>query len=294
MAAGSMARMAVWALVALGAASVKLVGEKDEDAQGGEPPAADGAPIVSWVAPGQGGNAPEDGGFGRCADPSWTADDEKECLATYQAVQCAILEGAHLDAQNETRYYLENLWLPTNYLGGVKQDKALTKWGDIPPDIGVCTDTVIRSLRNAGIDLQWLVYRDMKKDQGKPKAKQSYPWGSFKKKVADPNIDHRRCPNLEAFLKLHALSLTTGTGPEHLDTWQAGDIVYWDLMTGRFHIGIVSDQVGPSGLPMVFHNFPSPGYSCEEDVLDGFLVAGHYRFPAPGAEVPLVPVPGAG
>jgi uncharacterized protein YijF (DUF1287 family) len=226
----------------------------------------------------------------RCQDPSWTGKDMEACLVSFSEVQCQILEGAHIDAQARPTYFFENLYLKTDYLDGKKQEKALDKWGDIPPDIGVCTDTVIRSLRNAGIDLQQLVHGDMSKDEAK---KLLYPWKKWKKKKADPNIDHRRCPILERFFQLHAETLAIETDGAHLDTWQPGDIVYWDLETGRFHIGVVSDSVGPSGKPRVFHNFPSPGYACEEDALESFTIIGHYRYPRPGKPKPVTPKPGS-
>lgn len=228
---------------------------------------------------------------GTCTDASWTDADMKKCLESWSEVQCQILEGAHIDAQNAPVYFLINRYLKTNYYNGVKQKKTLRSWGDIPPNIGVCTDTVIRALRHAGIDLQQLVYKDMKKDEAKAKKNQLYPWGKWKKKKADTNIDHRRCPILEKFFHLHALVLPTETDEDHLDTWQPGDIVYWDLETGRYHIGVVSDATGPSGKPRVFHNFPYPGFACEEDALDSFKIIGHFRYPKPGKPKPKTPVP---
>ena len=66
--------------------------------------------------------------------------------------------------------------------------------GDVPDDIGVCTDVVIRSYRKLGIDLQVLVHEDMKR------AFNVYPskriWGLRK---PDSNIDHRRVQNLQTF-----------------------------------------------------------------------------------------------
>ena len=66
--------------------------------------------------------------------------------------------------------------------------------GDVPSDIGVCTDVIIRSYRQIGIDLQELVHLDMKSDFD------AYPsrkiWGLTK---PDTNIDHRRVPNLQVF-----------------------------------------------------------------------------------------------
>lgn len=226
-----------------------------------------------------------------CLDPSWTDADMKKCLESWSEVQCQILEGAHLDAQNKPTYFFKNLYLPTNHYNGVKQKKTLKRWGDIPPEIGVCTDTVIRSLRHAGIDLQQIVYKAMKKDEAKAKEKQRYPWGKWKKKHADTNIDHRRCPILQTFFTLHSKNLTKKIDEEHIDEWQPGDIVYWDLLTGRYHIGVISDSVGPSGRPRVFHNFPYPGYVCEEDALASFKVIGHFRYPRPGKPKPKSPLP---
>jgi uncharacterized protein YijF (DUF1287 family) len=224
----------------------------------------------------------------RCLDPAWTDEDMEACLERWTEVQCQILEGAHIDAQNAVPYFLANLYLKTNYFQGEKQKKTLKKWGDIPPDKGVCTDTVIRSLRHAGIDLQQLVYKDVKKDEAK---KTVYPWGKWKKTKADTNIDHRRCPILETFFQRKALNLSLGTGGEDLESWEPGDIVYWDLQTGRYHIGVVSDTKGPSGMPRVFHNYPDPGYVCEEDALDKFLITGHFRYPQPGDPKPKSPPP---
>ena len=62
--------------------------------------------------------------------------------------------------------------------------------GDVPRSSGVCTDVVIRALRDARkVDLQKLVHEDMKANFAK------YPqlWGL---KKPDANIDHRRVPNL--------------------------------------------------------------------------------------------------
>ena len=65
--------------------------------------------------------------------------------------------------------------------------------GDIPRERGVCTDVVIRALRDCyNFDLQKAVHEDMKKNFA------AYPknWGL---KTTDKNIDHRRVPNLRCF-----------------------------------------------------------------------------------------------
>src|SRR4051812_39319773 len=72
--------------------------------------------------------------------------------------------------------------------------------GDVPAEVGVCTDEVIRSYRAVGVDLQKLVHEDMERDFA------AYPrtWGL---KKTDKNIDHRRVPNLMAFFKRQGASL---------------------------------------------------------------------------------------
>ena len=64
--------------------------------------------------------------------------------------------------------------------------------GDVPENIGVCNDVIIRSCRVLGVDLQQLVHEDMKSHFS------AYPssriWGL---KSTDTYIDHRRAPNLQ-------------------------------------------------------------------------------------------------
>ena len=66
--------------------------------------------------------------------------------------------------------------------------------GDVPADRGVCTDVVIRAYRAMDIDLQQEVHEDMLSNF------ELYPqiWGLNR---PDPNIDHRRVPNLQRFFE---------------------------------------------------------------------------------------------
>jgi uncharacterized protein YijF (DUF1287 family) len=215
--------------------------------------------------------APQDGGSPAevpdppAASPQWRDETVQK-----------ILEGARREVENGTVYYLENRYLATRYLDGVKQKKSVYPWGDIPPDIGVCTDLVIRALRSAGYDLQLRIYRDVLKDV---KKKVLYPWKKWKKKHADRNNDHRRCPNQAAFFNRHADVYKVD--PDNVDTgrFKPGDIVYWDLETGRFHIGIVSDKKSKEGVPLVIHSFPTPGHTAEEDALTDFRLLYGFRYP---------------
>ena len=141
--------------------------------------------------------------------------------------------------------------------------------GDLPQNIGVCTDVIIRAYRNAGIDLQFLVHQDMKKNF------KLYPkiWGL---KKCDTNIDHRRVPNLITFFKRKGKTLTTKFNKKTQTQWQPADIVIWTLPNGLLHLGIISDKKNTKGIPYVIHNL---SYTQEEDCLLAFKIIGHYRYP---------------
>ena len=137
--------------------------------------------------------------------------------------------------------------------------------GDVPIQTGVCTDVVIRAFRRAGLDLQVLVHEDMKRNFA------AYPknWGLRR---PDPNIDHRRVPNLATFLRRRGRALpVTRSGANY----KPGDIVTWRLSSGVPHIGVVSD-VRRGDRYLVVHNI---GYGTQiEDVLFAYEVTGHYRW----------------
>lgn len=141
--------------------------------------------------------------------------------------------------------------------------------GDVPLSTGVCTDVLIRALRPQGLDLQKAVHEDMAAHFS------SYPknWGL---KRPDSNIDHRRVPNLMAWLRRQGLSQPISQQPS---AYRAGDVVTWDLGRGLTHIGIVSDRQGADGVPLVLHNIGRG--TQEEDILLRFTIIGHYRFSSP-------------
>ncbi len=139
--------------------------------------------------------------------------------------------------------------------------------GDVPDHIGVCTDVVIRSYRSLGIDFQRLVHEDMKAHFSE------YPkhWGL---KKPDPNIDHRRVPNLQAFLTRHGEVLPVTTQGSD---YQAGDLVTWTVAGRLPHIGIVTDERVPgTDRPLIVHNI-GEGPQIE-DMLFEFPITGHYRY----------------
>ena len=140
--------------------------------------------------------------------------------------------------------------------------------GDVPLTTGVCTDVVIRALRQQGLDLQQAVNQDMRANF------RLYPknWGLSR---PDSNIDHRRVPNLMTWFKRQDWALPLGQDAER---YRPGDIVTWDLGGGLTHIGIISDRQAASGVPLVLHNIGRG--TQEEDILFSFKITGHYRIPA--------------
>lgn len=139
--------------------------------------------------------------------------------------------------------------------------------GDVPANVGVCTDVVIRAYRELGIDLQRLVHEDMSA------AFDAYPkiWGLTS---PDPNIDHRRVPNLQTFFERQGASLPLS---ERAADYEPGDLVSWMLPNGRPHIGIVVAQRSPRARrPLIVHNIGA-GPKLE-DVLFDYEITGHYRF----------------
>lgn len=140
--------------------------------------------------------------------------------------------------------------------------------GDVPMATGVCTDVVIRALRQQGLDLQEAVHRDMRGNFS------VYPknWGLNR---PDSNIDHRRVPNLMTWFKRQGWSLPV---KQDAAAYQPGDIVTWDLGRGLTHIGIISDRQAPTATPLVLHNIGRG--TQEEDILFAFRITGHYRPPA--------------
>jgi uncharacterized protein YijF (DUF1287 family) len=145
--------------------------------------------------------------------------------------------------------------------------------GDVPDQIGVCTDLVIRAYRAAGVDLQRLVHEDMAGHFAE------YPrlWGLTR---PDPNIDHRRVPNLQRFLERNGQVLSLS---QVADDYRAGELVTWMLPGNRPHIGIVTDLRAPgSARPLIAHNI---GWGPRlEDMLFEYRITGHYKYVGPGVQ----------
>jgi uncharacterized protein YijF (DUF1287 family) len=139
--------------------------------------------------------------------------------------------------------------------------------GDVPIDRGVCTDVVIRALRDGiNADLQQLLHEDMRI------VFSDYPkiWGL---KRPDRNIDHRRVPNLRFYFERQRCSLGVSRNKQE---YLPGDIVTCKV-SNRPHIMIVSDRKTSDGVPLVIHNIGRGAQ--EENSLFTFPISGHYRIP---------------
>jgi uncharacterized protein YijF (DUF1287 family) len=138
--------------------------------------------------------------------------------------------------------------------------------GDVPRTEGVCTDTVIRALRNAGIDLQRLVHEDLRR------APHAYPMAER----VDPSINHRRVRTLLPWFQRHFAEVA-------LDRpYLPGEIVFFDTLPSRpgpDHLGVTSDVLGPHGLPLVINNWTVGTTDAEMDLLPAIPVT--HRFQPP-------------
>ena len=145
--------------------------------------------------------------------------------------------------------------------------------GDVPRTEGVCTDVIVRALRNMGLDLQAAVHQDA---TAHPEA---YP--GIRK--LDSNIDHRRVPNLVRWFARHFERVSA-------DALLPGDVVFLDTFASRpgaDHVGIVSDRLGASGKPLIINAWTSGYVASEMDLLR--LRSHRVGVPQPplnGAEVP--------
>lgn len=186
--------------------------------------------------------------------------------------ESATVEKPPLDeiAASEIRRLLESANEQTQVTRNYSQQYYVIPYpmGDVPAETGACTDVVVRAFRRAGIDLQREVHEDMRRDFA------AYPqkWGLAR---PDPNIDHRRVPNLQTFLARRGKSLPVSLQAAN---YQPGDIVTWDIDgKGMTHIGLVSNVFDrEKNRYLIIHNM-----CCGtrlEDRLFEWNITGHYRY----------------
>jgi uncharacterized protein YijF (DUF1287 family) len=173
-----------------------------------------------------------------------------------------VLIGAHKTALNRDRY-------------DGRYERIDYPLGDVPRDIGVCTDVVVRALRNAGIDLQRALHEDLMR------AREAYPM------ITRPNhdIDHRRVKSLLPYFRRHFEAHASARGAS--DPYRPGDIVFMDTFPdrpGAEHVGIVSDQQTAAGVPLIINNWTNGTVTAPMNLLAFVPVTERFRVPprAPG------------
>ena len=141
--------------------------------------------------------------------------------------------------------------------------------GDVPRTIGVCTDVIVRAVRNAGVDIQRELHEDIRR------AKAAYP---MVKGTGDASIDQRRVGTLLPYFQ-RRWEKHTAKLDDPKDPLRPGDIVLMDTFpdrSGPDHIGIISDRVDDQGLPLVINNWTDGTVTAEMDLLTFVPVL--YRF----------------
>ncbi len=198
--------------------------------------------------------------------PGKTQNNDSITASNLTKGQKNILEGAKKCLQDKFNYDMDMKYHILKYKNGVNTGSAVYPNGDLDPSLGVCTDLIIRALRYGGIcDLQEKLHEDILADWN------DYPMSRWNTKKTDANIDHRRVPNLMVWLGKYWQNVSG-------NDYQPGDIIAWDMDGDSWgdHIGIVSDK-NENEVPYLIHNFPSPGYVAEEDIMNRWKVIGHYR-----------------
>jgi uncharacterized protein YijF (DUF1287 family) len=173
-----------------------------------------------------------------------------------------ILIGAKKELLNAEAYTAEaEDYIPMRY-----------PMGDVPRTIGVCTDVIVRAVRNSGLDLQQALHEDI------ARAKKAYP---MVKGTGDASIDQRRVGTLLPYFLRH-WERHSPKLDDPKDPWRPGDVILMDTFPNRSgpdHIGIVSDQVDDAGLPLIINNWTDGTVVAEMDLMTFVPVLYRFRLP---------------
>lgn len=187
-------------------------------------------------------------------DPLWTAAERIRPLPAELRPPLKQVVEAGLEQTKYTFYY-DASYTRINYPGG-----------DVSLERGVCTDVIIRAFRKAGVDLQKEVHEDMRRNFA------AYPnkWGLT---MPDPNIDHRRVPNLMTYFERQGRAQAVTSNPKD---YLPGDVVTWSV-NGYPHIGMVTNLWAEDAQNfLLVHNI---GRGAKvENVLFAWPITGHYRY----------------
>jgi len=152
-------------------------------------------------------------------------------------------------------------------------------------NIWISTDVISVVLRDAGLDLMELMFKDMSEH------KEDYPMDIKGEREAIEYIDFRDVFFQEQFFKRNALGglpLEFDTGsPNNSLYWQPGDILYFQFDPDDPYKdmgGFVSSRYNEKGIPLVIMISAEFGTVKEVDVLEEYTVIGHYRYPPPDVD----------
>ena len=149
--------------------------------------------------------------------------------------------------------------------------------GDVDRKVGVCTDVVVRAYRNAGINLQERLIKDMYKS---PK---SYALDGNK---PSKGYEHRRVRRLYPYFKRHFQRLSTHFDQEAKgkQAWLPGDLVFMDINPNSkrpTHVGLIAGHIQVSGYPLLAHNAAQFFYTSEHDILFAQPLVARFRITLP-------------
>jgi uncharacterized protein YijF (DUF1287 family) len=138
--------------------------------------------------------------------------------------------------------------------------------GDVPRELGACTDVIVRALRNAGVDLQLEVHEDIART---PKR---YPMVER----ANPDIDHRRVRTILRWFRAHWTTLDAGDSP------RPGDVVFMETIADRKgpdHIGVLGHRRGEDGELLVANSWTDGFRTSFMSLLGHVEVTDRFRMP---------------
>ena len=150
--------------------------------------------------------------------------------------------------------------------------------GDVNRKVGVCTDVVVRAYRNAGINLQERLIKDMYRSP------RSYDLKNNKK--PSKGYEHRRVRRLYPYFKRHFKKLSTqfDQDAKGRQAWLPGDIVFMDMNPNSkrpTHVGLIAGHIQVSGFPLLAHNAARFFYASEHDILFAQPLIARFRITLP-------------
>lgn len=147
-------------------------------------------------------------------------------------------------------------------------------WADVPEHLATSADLVIRCLRKIGLDLQQLIHHDRRRFGSR------YPLHLWTSRRPDTAIDHRRLPNLHAFVSAYFEPYSALTdSPAKRAAFLPGDLVFWTPGGGEFPglAGLVLDRRTEEGVPIVATLVSEDSWMSDHHPLTDWPVTGHFR-----------------